>query len=127
MDVFNFGNTDLSLRLLFEDPGLGPPSNVAISANAINLPAGGGWQTILFPVTASDLSALMGDVETALRNTTAIRIFHSAAAIFPGEPSTAQLGVDNIQARAVPDSGATAFLLSLGVGALALSRRRVRP
>ena len=44
MDVNNFGNTDLALRLLVADPLGGPPTNVAFSTDPIVVPAGSGWQ-----------------------------------------------------------------------------------
>lgn len=117
MDLINLGSTDLALRLVFEDPTVGPPTNLAFSANAFVLPAGSGWVHAVFPIGISDLQAGLGDVGLALTNTTAIRIYHSAAAnfpnpVFPIAPIAAQLGVDNIQAgRHVADGGSTAILL----------------
>lgn len=97
LDLRNFGNTDLYIRLLFEDPGVGPPTNVALT-DAFFLPAGGGWTTVAFGVNAASLTALMGDVPTLLTNTTAIRIFHGADPTFPPAPVVTDLGVDNIHA-----------------------------
>lgn len=121
IDARNLGNTDLALRLLFEDPSVGPPSNQAVSSNAISLPAGGDWTHVVFPITPGDLTAVLGSVDAALSNATAIRIFHGATAAFPGGPIVAQLGVDNI--RAVPEPTA-ATLLAFALGGLALVRRR---
>lgn len=118
MDLINLGNTNLSLRLVFEDPTTGPPSNIAFSQSAFMLPAGSGWTHAVFPISVSDLQAGLGDVTTALTNTTAIRLYHSASPnfpnpVFPIAPIVAQVGVDNIQASAarVPDGGSTALLL----------------
>jgi hypothetical protein len=121
MDVRNLGASDLALRLLFEDPGFGPPNNTAVSTTAITLPAGGDWTHVVFPIAASDLSATLGSVDAALAGATAIRIFHSTTPSFPGAAIVAQLGVDNI--RAVPEPGA-AMMIALGIGGLALGRRR---
>jgi hypothetical protein len=121
MDVNNLGSTDLALRLLFEDPEGGPPSNIAISQNAILIPPASGWQSIVFPIQPSDLTALLGTVEEALKNTTAVRIFHSVDPLFPGAPVAAQLGVDNIQA--VPEASTTCVSLAVGFLALGLLRR----
>jgi hypothetical protein len=121
MDVFNLGNTNLALRLLFEDPVAGPPSNQAVSSSAISLPAASGWTHVVFPITPGDLTAVLGSVDAALANASAIRIFHATTATFPGNPIVAQLGVDNI--RAVPEPAA-ATLLAVALGGLALVRRR---
>jgi hypothetical protein len=128
MDVNNLGTTDLALRLLFENPQVGPPTDVAISQNPIIVPAGSGWISVLFPIKVSDLLALDGTVQNALGGATAIRIFHGIDPVFPGPDVVAQLGVDNIQA--VPEPGAPLWLLAIGVTAIGLAKsgglRRVR-
>jgi hypothetical protein len=131
MDVNNFGPDDLHLRLLFEDlDGPGPPVNLALSANAIILPAGSGWTSVVFPVLPGDLVLeTFGTVAGALANTDTLRIFHNPNPTFPGPgagipPVNAVLGVDNITA-AIPEPGAVLFVApSLGV-LLALRCRRV--
>lgn len=128
MDVVNLGTTDLSLRLLFSDPVAGPPSNVALSQVPLVVPAGSGWVPLVFPVNVAALTALSGDVETALRNTTELRLFHGTDPNFPGPALVAQVGVDNIQAggRAagtVPDAGGTLSLLAAGMLMTGLARR----
>ncbi len=117
MDVANFGNNDLDLRLQFEDPQGGPPTDIAISQNAIHLPAGSGWTPILFPINPADLEAVSGSVNAALMNTTILRIFHSAAGTVPGESIVATLGVDNVQALSgsVPETSSTLALLTLSL------------
>ena len=127
MDVNNFGNSDLALRLLFADPLSGPPNNLAFSSEAVAVPAGSGWISILFPITAESLTAGLGSVDTALANATEVRVFHSAADTFPGESIVAQLGIDNIQATAataVPEGSSTIVLLSCGLLSMAMCKRR---
>jgi hypothetical protein len=121
MDLRNLGSTDLFLRLLLEDPTTGPPTNSAVSTDAIFLPAGGAWTHVLFEVTAADLTAVLGSVGAALADATLLRIFHNPTAGFPGPSIVASLGVDNV--RAVPEPG-VAFLLAIGLGALSQRRRR---
>jgi hypothetical protein len=113
----------VNLRLLFEDAMGAPPQNVAASTNSILLPAFsgfGGWTNVVFPINPGSLTALQGSVNAVLSNTTILRIFDSAALGFPGSPSLALVGFDNI--TAVPEP-ATLLLLGTGV-ALALRRRR---
>lgn len=123
MDLNNFGNSDLFLRLLFADPIPGPPQNQAVSTDAVFVPGGSGWVSILFPIGPADLTSTLGSVEAALGNVTELRLFHSPTAVFPGPPVTAQLGVDNIQALGVarvPDIASTSMLLCFAILALAL-------
>lgn len=120
MDVNNLGTSDLALRIYFEDPQAGPPTNTALSTVPVLLAAGSGWTSVSFPIAAGDLTALSGSVDAVLANATAIRIVHAATASYPGEEITALLGVDNI--RAVPEPGASA-LLALSLGVLAAARR----
>lgn len=136
MDVNNLGATDLFLRLMFEDPTVGPPSNTAFSTEAILLPAGSGWTSVIFPILATDLTAGLGSVAAALSDATTLRLFHGTSAAFPGEAVAAALGVDNISAlgsdgsgggggggTSVPEPGALG-LLGLGLAGLAMRRRR---
>ena len=139
MDVRNFGTSDLFLRLSLSDPGFGPPVNVAFSSQPILLPAGGGWTSVTIPIGVADLSSGLGDVETALKGATELRLYHSQSAGvpnpgFPIPAIVARLGVDNIAARgssgtpppgtAVPEASSTGVLLTLAISALGILRRR---
>jgi hypothetical protein len=129
MQVSNLGPDDLYLRLLFEDfAGPGPPRNLALSAQAVIVPAGSGWVTVLFPIQPNDLLAYQfGTVVGALSGADTLRIFHNPDPAFPGPgagipPVTAVLGVDNIVAL-VPEPGGVALV---GGGLLLLVFRRIR-
>jgi hypothetical protein len=126
MDVINLGTTDLFLRLMFEDPTVGPPQNIAFSSDPVVLSAGGGWTPVIFSTRPSQLTAGLGDILTALSNTTFLRLFHSMNDNFPNpinpiDPVVGQLGVDNI--TAVPEP-ATVLLFVGGLAACGLGRRR---
>jgi hypothetical protein len=127
MDVNNLGSSDLYLRLQFEDPQGAPPNDIAISQNAIIIPAGSGWRNIVFPIAPGDLTAAAGSVQTALADTTILRILHSTDGSVPGAPIIAQLGVDNITALSnVPDAGSNMLLLAGACASLALVHRNRR-
>jgi hypothetical protein len=124
MRVVNLGATDLSLRLLFADPGPGPPANQAVSTAAVFVPAGSGWIDVLFPVAVDALTPILGSAELALAGATELRIFHAPLDTFPGPDVAAQLGVDDVRAVPEPD---VAALLALGLAALGFGvRPRIR-
>lgn len=119
MDLNNFGGSDLTIRLMFENPLFGPPTDIAISTAGVVLPANSGWVNVLFPIAPGDLTPLMGTAPAALANTTLLRIFHSSTVSLP-QPQQGVLGVDNIQA--VPEPGGALLVLS-GIAAIASLRR----
>ena len=111
MDLRNLGDSDLTIRLLFEDPIPGPPANEAVTTTGFLLPTGTGWTHVIFPIAPADLTPLLGDATTVLGNTTVLRILHSPS---PTEavPIAGVLGVDNITAlaRPVPESPVLALI-----------------
>ena len=85
MDVLNLGASDLTLRLMFENPMGGPPTDIAVTTAGVSLPVGSGWQHVVFSILPAQLTAVIGDATTALATTTLIRIFHATER---GEPGT---------------------------------------
>jgi hypothetical protein len=121
MDVKNFGNDDLNLRLLFETVGGQGPSDIATTTNSVFLAGGSGWTTVQFDISADDLTSLLGSVDTALSSASVLRIFNSPTASFPPVISTSSLGVDNV--HAVPEPASLAAMVG-GLAFLARRRRR---
>ena len=112
----------------------GIPDTGALTSEAITVPAGGAWTTIVFPISEADLTdAGFGTVLGALTGADELRLFHNPDPFFiPGQiPAvSAVLGVDNIRAIgvSVPDAGGTARVLCVGLAALLTmgARRNLR-
>jgi hypothetical protein len=118
LDLINLGPTELTIRLLFEDPSLGPPLNEAVSNVGIVLPVGSGWINGLIPIGISDLTALEGTVASALSGTTVIRIINAPTLGLPAQ-AMGVLGVDNIQAVPEPQT-----FLAIAIGLLLIALQR---
>jgi hypothetical protein len=119
MDVINLGSTDVALRLYFAGPG-GSGSSV----DGVTVASGSGWARVAFSTLPGAITAAPGvSAENVLSNVSELRLFHSAAAIFPGPNIAAQIGIDNV--TAVPEPGTWATLgLGLAVIGGVLSRHR---
>ena len=68
------------------------------------LPGGSGWTSVFFPLAADRLTPLFGDLGTLLPAVTVLRLMHGPAAGFPPDAVSGVLGVDNIEAVAVPEA-----------------------
>jgi len=119
MDVINLGSTEVNLRLYFSGA-----SGSGSSTTGITLLSGSGWTHVVFPTVPGGVSPGPGVAGAdVLSNVSELRIFHSAAAIFPGPNIAAQIGIDNV--TAVPEPGTWATLgLGLAVMGAAAARRR---
>jgi hypothetical protein len=122
MDLKNLGGTDLTIRLLLEDPMNAPPVDEAVTTFGAVLPAGTDWTNVVFPISPASLTVLQGNATTLLGNTILLRIINSPVATEGAARQMGVLGVDNIQA-AVPEP-ATFLLAGMALTALGLSRRR---
>jgi hypothetical protein len=123
MDVSNLGSSDIDLRLMVANPLLGPPTDLAFSQTAVHIPAASGWISVRFSLDLTELGVELGSADTVLRTATELRLYHSSAAGFPGEGITAQIGVDNIRAVAVPEPAFAGGLMGVGLVAYVLVRR----
>jgi hypothetical protein len=122
MDLRNLGTTDLTIRLLLEDPLFGPPADQAVTTFGAVLPVGGAWTSVFFPISPASTTVLSGNINTLLRNTTLLRIIDSPTPT-DAVPIAGVLGVDNI--RAVPEP-ATWLLTGAALLGFALKRQRPR-
>jgi hypothetical protein len=123
MDLNNLGQTELTIRLEFENPFSGA-GDFAVTNTGFTLPANSGWMRAIFPIGLNELTSAGGSVSDALANTTVLRILHSPGPA-PAEPVAGLLGVDNITALAIPEPATSAIagtglLIILGL----LARRR---
>jgi len=96
MHIKNFSTTTLSMRIALEGPG-----GNFWSVNPIVVAASSNWQQISFSVQAANLTG-GANVNSTLSGITEVRILHSVAGGFKGEPVVAQIGLDNITAVSQP-------------------------
>lgn len=122
MDLRNFGNTALTIRLRVENPLMGPPTDEAVSNVGVTLAASGGWTHAFIPLSAANFTAVLGSPQAALSNTTFFRIIHAPTA-GDAEPVVGVLGVDNITLVGVPEPS-TMLMLAGGLGFIAFRRWR---
>lgn len=124
----NLGAAPLDVRLVVGNdarPNFG--GTWFTTTDAVSLAAGSGWTDAVFSLNPAALtntqgSATVGDV---LQNVITLRILHSALPDSRGDPIVATLGVDNVEALAVPEpSSVVLVLLAVAAG---LPRRRTRP
>ena len=119
MDLKNFGTTPLQMRIAFQESG---PGSRFASAVPFTLPADGLWHHANFSLVPTSLTRASGSstAATALTRVFELRIIHSVAADFMGDPIASSFGVDNI--RPVPEPA----VAGMGLAAAALFRRRRR-
>lgn len=122
MDLRNLGSTDLTIRLLFEDPIPGPPNNEVVSSNGFFLAAGSGWMHATFAIDPNAFTPVLGTATGALSGATIMRIIHASSA-GDADPVAGVLGVDNITASPEPS---TAGLLALGLAVAAIAGNYIR-
>ncbi|WP_207540988.1 PEP-CTERM sorting domain-containing protein [Sabulicella rubraurantiaca] len=126
MDLRNLGAADLVVRLLLENPVQAPPTDEAVTLSGAQLPAGGAWTRVVFPLSATSLAPTIGDPTQLLSGVTILRIIHSVGAD-QADPIAGVLGVDNIRALAAPvavPEPATALLFGVGLLGLGMAHRR---
>lgn len=119
MDVINLGATNVNLRLYFAGT-----SGSGSSVDGVTVASGSGWTRVAFSTLPGAITTAVGvPALDVLSNVSELRLFHSAAASFPGPNIAAQIGIDNV--TAVPEPGTWATLaLGLAVIGAGVSLRR---
>jgi hypothetical protein len=138
MDLENISSSEaLNLRLAinggFRDPSFNFIGGVFATSASISLDSGSGWTRAVFSLLPGDLVSVSGgiggnttgnDVQASLANVLELRLLNSATPDWNGLPVAATLGIDNMQAVAVPLPPALALFAS---GLLVLLARRRKP
>lgn len=96
MYIKNFGATTLSMRVALRGPG-----GDFWSVNPIVVAASSDWQPVTFSILPTNLTG-GANVNSTLSGVTSVRILHSVAGGFSGDPVAAQIGLDNITAASQP-------------------------
>jgi hypothetical protein len=119
----------LSMRIAYKsaitsqfDPGYS-------STAPFTLPADGQWHHVVFPLTEATMTPVNGPTpfDTFMTSPLEMRILHSVAPDVNGDPVTAVVGVDNIQAIVTPIPEPAGVLAAAGAAAGlagAVARRR---
>ena len=96
-----------------------------VTSSSVALPAGSGWELVVFDIGSADLESAQGTASYAelMAGVVTMRILHADAPLPIGNPIVASLGIDRVVA--LPEPG-TAPLLASGLAALALSARARR-
>jgi hypothetical protein len=124
--VNNFGANDLEIRLAFGDNQAPLQGGTwYVTSASVALPAGSGWELVVFEIGSADLVSAQGSASYAqlMAGVQTLRILHADAAVPIGNPIAASLGIDRVVA--LPEPGATVLLAS-GLAALALCARARR-
>jgi hypothetical protein len=118
MDLKNLGTTPLVMRVGLQETG----NTRYVTTVPFNLPSDGLWHHAAFPLNPTSLTRIGSTaVATGLTRVSELRIIHSTAADFMGDPIASSFGVDNV--RAVPEPGISCLVGSCAAGLL-LRRRR---
>ena len=125
MDLKNFGNTNLFMRIGFkQEVGPGTPGYVS---PAFFLPAGSGWQHVVFTINMATMIPIDSplDFNTFFSgNFQEVRILNAINPDLNGDPIVAQIGIDNIHAVPEPSVTALAALGALGWAVTVRSKRK---
>lgn len=95
-DVKVVGVNNLNLRVAFQKTDTERIS----TTSAVNVIAGGVWESVTIPISASDFTIVTGatSAATVLTSVTFMRILSSVSPSWSGDPVAATLQVDNIRA-----------------------------
>ena len=118
MDLKNFGNTPLQMRIGMEDSA----GTRLVTTTPFTLAADGQWHHATFRLDAPSLTRMgQSPLATALTRVRQLRVFHSTGIDYQGDVITTSFGLDNV--RAVPEPAAAGVLVLGAMGLLARRRR----
>lgn len=127
VDVNNPNAVPLTLRVGIDEPPLVTVGGRWVTDGVV-VPAMSGWVTLVFSLDPADLlpgDAQAIDASATLANVGVIRLIHSPAANYQGEPIAGQLDVDDVEA--VPEPSLLLGLLAGGtlLRGMGAARRRI--
>jgi len=95
-DVKVVGVINLNLRVAFQKTG----SEQISTTSAVTIVAGGGWESVTIPISASDFTIVTGatTADNVLTSVTVMRILSSVTPSWNGDAVAATLHIDNIRA-----------------------------